>query len=74
MPATVTQVGGVVSRLARGHPQVDRRRCQAGVSIRMIMVASGAIAVVFGTFSLLSNSSVRKVLVAYEITRARCLS
>ena len=40
----------------------------------MIMVASGAIAVVFGTFSLLSNSSVRKVLVAYEITRARCLS
>ena len=31
------------------------------------MAASGAIAVVFGTFSLLNNSNVRKVLVAIAI-------
>lgn len=35
--------------------------------IRLIMAASGAIAVVFGTFSLLNNSNVRKVLVAITI-------
>lgn len=35
--------------------------------IRLIMVASGTIAVVFGTFSLLNNSSVRKVMVAIAI-------
>lgn len=36
-------------------------------SIRLIMVASGAMAVLFGTFSLLNNSSVRKVLAAIVV-------
>lgn len=35
--------------------------------IRLIMVASGAIAVVFGTFSLVNNSSVGKVAVAVGV-------
>jgi tetratricopeptide (TPR) repeat protein len=35
--------------------------------IRLMLVASGAIAVVFGTFSLVNNSSVRRVLVAITV-------
>jgi hypothetical protein len=35
--------------------------------IRLMMVASGAIAVVFGTFSLVNNSSVGRVMVAIVI-------
>lgn len=39
-------------------------RAEGVDGIRLIMAVSGAIIVVFGTFSLLNNSSVRKVLVA----------